>query len=145
MERRKKRRRSVSTPHFEPKNRHRGPADVNVGASEGYVLKGRFWISKGESNFLAYGRITLLERIKQYGSISRAAKSMEMSYRHAWELVESMNTLASKPLVVTSTGGRGGGGARLTAEGEKMIRLFWEIHKELSEFFQRKQKILKDL
>ena len=66
---------------------------------------GRVWIDGSEGTFLGYGRIVLLERIRQYGSITQAAKSMEMSYRHAWELVDSMNRQARKPLVETASGG----------------------------------------
>ncbi|MGR3309991.1 MAG: winged helix-turn-helix domain-containing protein [Candidatus Brocadiales bacterium] len=86
------------------------------------------WIAKKGETFLGYGRIVLLERIKEYGSITRAAKSMDMSYRHAWELVESMNRQAGTPLVETVTGGKGGGGAFLTPMGEKAITIFWNIY-----------------
>jgi molybdate transport system regulatory protein len=142
---RRKRRRPASRPHFDPKKRDREPPDACAGDAAGYVLKGRFWINKGDAGFLAHGRITLLERIKASGSISGAARSMEMSYRHAWELVESMNRAAPRPLVETATGGKGGGGARLTPEGEKMIRLFWKIQAELSAFFRKKQEWLDSL
>ncbi len=97
-----------------------------------YNIKGRMWIAKGEETFLGYGRIVLLERIKKFGSITKAAKSMKMSYRHAWELVESMNCQADTPLVETATGGKGGGGASLTPLGEKAITIFWEIYKEFN-------------
>jgi len=63
-------------------------------------INGRIWISKKEETFLGYGRVVLLERIKDYGSITKAAKSMGMSYRNAWELVASMNKLSEKPLIV---------------------------------------------
>jgi len=53
--------------------------------------------------------------------ISKAAKSMEMSYKHAWDLVQSMNRLSPVPLVVTATGGKDGGGAQLSEAGEKAI------------------------
>ena len=90
------------------------------------------WIARGEETFLGYGRIVLLERIKEYGSITRAAKSMGMSYRHAWELVESMNRQASALLVETATGGKGGGGAFITPMGEKAITVFWDIYNKFN-------------
>ncbi len=89
-----------------------------------YRLHGRVWIEGPEGTFLGYGRVTLLERIREHGSISAAARSMNMSYRHAWDLVDSMNRQAPAPLVVSQTGGRGGGGARLTSTGEAAIALF---------------------
>ncbi len=97
-----------------------------------YNVKGRMWIAKGDETFLGYGRIVLLERIKEYGSITKAAKSMDMSYRHAWELVEAMNRQAGSPLVETTTGGKGGGGAFITPMGEKAITAFWEVYKEFN-------------
>ena len=59
------------------------------------------------------GKIELLEHIATFGSISAAARGMEMSYKHAWDLVEDMNRVFGKPLVAAQTGGRKGGGARL--------------------------------
>lgn len=103
------------------------------------------WIAKGEETFLGYGRIVLLERIKEYGSITRAAKSMGMSYRHAWELVESMNRQAGAPLVETATGGKGGGGAFITPVGEKAITTFWEIYKEFNRYLASLSKHLFEL
>ena len=100
-------------------------------------LHGRIWIDGPEGTFLGYGRIVLLERVHQFGSITQAAKSMDMSYRHAWELVDSMNRQASYPLVEASTGGKGGGGARLTREGEKAISLFWKLHADFQSFLTK--------
>jgi molybdate transport system regulatory protein len=103
-------------------------------------IGGRIWIDGSEGTFLGYGRIVLLERIREYGSITKAAKSMEMSYRHAWELVDSMNRQASKPFVESATGGRSGGGAKLTKEGEKAIILFWELYADFQKYIKRQQR-----
>ena len=77
--------------------------------------------------------------------VPQAARSMAMSYRHAWELIESMNRLAPAPLVETSTGGKGGGGTKLTPEGEKTIKLFRKMHRELLDFFRKKEKLMRKL
>lgn len=79
----------------------------------------------------------MLDRIKRYGSISKAAKSMEMSYRHAWELVDSMNSRGGRPLVITAIGGKNGGGTRVTADGEKAVKTFWDLYKKLAEFLEK--------
>jgi len=105
-------------------------------------LHGRIWIDGNEGTYLGYGRIVLLERIREYGSITKAAQSMEMSYRHAWELIDSMNRQAKKPLVESATGGKGGGGARLTYEGEKALKLFWKFYADFQDFLGREEKIL---
>ncbi len=65
---------------------------------------------------------------------------MEMSYRHAWELVDSMNRQSPKPLVEAATGGNNGGGARLTHEGEKALRLFWQFFSDFQDFLAREEK-----
>jgi molybdate transport system regulatory protein len=105
-------------------------------------LRGRIWIDGPEGTFLGYGRIVLLERIREYGSITQAAKSMDMSYRHAWELVDSMNRQAPGPLVEAATGGKGGGGARLTEDGEKAINIFWKLHADFQTFLVEEEKAL---
>ncbi len=103
-------------------------------------IHGRIWIDGVEGTFLGYGRIVLLERIRDHGSITRAAKSMAMSYRHAWELVDSMNRQAAKPLVELATGGRDGGGAHLTEEGQKAIALFWELYADFQTYLKRQER-----
>lgn len=107
-----------------------------------FTCRGRIWVGGREGTFLGYGRIVLLERIREYGSITKAAKSMDMSYRHAWELVDSMNRQASKPFVETASGGKGGGGTRLTEAGEKAISLFWKFYGDFQKFLEKEEKIL---
>ena len=103
----------------------------------GFVCRGRIWIENNGETFLGFGRIALLERIQEYGSISKAARSMEMSYKHAWDLIDSMNRQSPKPLVVTSKGGKGGGGAVLTEAGKKAIKYFTDLHARLATFLEQ--------
>lgn len=70
------------------------------------------------------GKAELLERIRETGSISAAGRDMAMSYKRAWMLVEEMNTAFRAPLVDSTRGGTGGGGARLTAAGEEVLRRY---------------------
>lgn len=101
---------------------------------DNYQLHGRLWIEGPDGAFLGYGRVVLLERIREHGSISAAARSMGMSYRHAWKLVDSMNGRSRKPVVELSTGGRGGGGATLTAAGARAIDCFWSAYADFNRF-----------
>lgn len=87
-------------------------------------LDGRFWITGQGHNMAGAGRVDLLKRIKSEGSISAAAKQMEMSYKAAWDSVNVMNKLWSSPLVERTTGGRHGGGTILTKSGEEFIELY---------------------
>ena len=73
---------------------------------------------------LGPGKITILESIRDGGSISRAARDMGMSYRSAWLLVDSMNSQFREPVVNTATGGSGGGSATLTEFGKSVVRRY---------------------
>jgi len=108
-------------------------------------LRGHIWIEGSEGTFLGYGRIALLERIREYGSITKAAKALEMSYRRAWVLIDSMNRQVPRPYVVTAAGGKKGGGTLLTEEGERAIALFWEIHEDFQKFLSGKDLAVRDI
>lgn len=119
---------------------HRKTTHPRKGQKSSPGLRGRLWIDGAEGTFLGYGRTILLERIREHGSITQAARSMKMSYRHAWELVDSMNRQATKPLVESAAGGKGGGGAHLTEEGERAIGLFWELYADFQKYLKQRQK-----
>jgi molybdate transport system regulatory protein len=70
------------------------------------------------------GKISLLEHIGASGSLSQAARELRMSYRRAWQLLESLNGCFREPVAITSRGGRGGGGAILTGLGRQLIGLY---------------------
>jgi molybdate transport system regulatory protein len=70
------------------------------------------------------GKAELVTRIGQTGSISAAARAMGMSYRRAWQLVEALNDDYAEPVVTTAVGGTMGGGARVTAFGNRLVDLF---------------------
>ena len=73
------------------------------------------------------GKIALLEAIRSTGSISAAARSIGMSYRRAWLLVEEVNRSLREPAVMAETGGAGGGGAVVTPVGERVVGLYRAI------------------
>lgn len=107
-----------------------------------YHLRGRIWIEGPDGTFLGYGRVILLERIQDYGSISGAARSMKMSYRHAWKLVDSMNRQSRTPVVEKTTGGLGGGGAVLTEAGERAIDCFWTAYRDFKNYLKERSQAL---
>jgi molybdate transport system regulatory protein len=111
----------------------------------GFAWRGRLWLEGQEGTFLGYGRVVLLEQIRESGSIAQAAKSMEMSYKHAWDLLESMNRQAGCKLVETSRGGKSGGGARLTPTGERAIAVFWQYHARFQDLLQEMTAQLGDV
>ncbi|KMJ54864.1 hypothetical protein ACG97_00890 [Vogesella sp. EB] len=70
-------------------------------------------------------RIALLRAIREHGSISAAARQCQLSYKAAWQHIDNINNLSPQPLVARLTGGKGGGGTRLTALGEQLLDA-WE-------------------
>ena len=76
---------------------------------------------------LGPGKAELLERIVATGSISAAGRDMGMSYKRAWMLIEDMNAAFQEPLVISTRGGPGGGGAQLTETGQRVLGLYHDI------------------
>lgn len=107
-----------------------------------YTIKSRIWITDGENTFLGEGRIFLLKEIEKHGSISKAAKAMKMSYKKAWQLVNSMNEQAPELLVTPKTGGVGGGGSVLSEAGKRAIEAFSQINKANREYLDVKMNEL---
>lgn len=79
------------------------------------------------------GRADLIEAIGRTGSISAAARDMKMSYRRAWQLVESTNNAFVEPLVVANTGGTGGGGASVTEFGRGVVEHYRAMERKAAE------------
>ena len=78
------------------------------------------------------GKAELIERIAKTGSISAAARAMGMSYRRAWQLVEALNGAFAQPVVLTAVGGTRGGGARVTAFGQRLARAYRAMERKAS-------------
>ena len=76
------------------------------------------------------GKAELLERIDGLGSISAAARQMGMSYRQAWKLIDTMNAVFKEPVVETSQGGPGGGGATLSGVGREVLRCYSALQRK---------------
>lgn len=83
----------------------------------------------GDAIALGPGKIELLEALQKTGSISSAARSMKMSYRRAWLLIDTMNQCFKAPLVSTATGGKGGGGAKLTDLGQSVLMQYQRMER----------------
>jgi molybdate transport system regulatory protein len=84
-------------------------------------------VDLGRGGALGPGKIRLLELIHDRGSISEAGRAMNMSYRRAWLLVDNLNRSFRRPVVSKQTGGRQGGGARLTPWGRRLVERYRAI------------------
>lgn len=97
-----------------------GPPQVNF----------RMRIRRGDTVALGPGKVTLLEAVREHGSISAAARHLGMSYRRAWLLIDELNRSLRAPATHSEQGGASGGGCTLTPVGEKIIALYREIEEE---------------
>jgi molybdate transport system regulatory protein len=91
------------------------------------VARIRLHIHLSPGHSLGPGKVQLLEAVREHGSISAAARSMGMAYRHAWELVDDLNRGFGRPVLAAAPGGRRGGGARLTPFGEEVVSRFRDM------------------
>lgn len=84
----------------------------------------RIRIVFGEAEMIGPGKAELLERIDRTGSIAAAGREMGMSYKRAWELIGTLNAMFRSPVVNSTRGGPGGGGAVLTEAGREVLRYY---------------------
>ena len=96
-------------------------------------VKGSLWITADGESLGGHGRMALLRAVVAHGSITQAAKAFGMSYKAAWDAIDTMNRLAGEPLVERHPGGRGGGSTQLTARGQRLL----ERHAQLDAVHQR--------
>jgi len=93
--------------------------------SASFGVRLRIDLAPGSS--IGPGKIALLERIEASGSLSQAARELGMSYRRAWLLLDDLNHVLGEPVSTASVGGAGGGGARLTEFGRKLIVAYRDV------------------
>lgn len=87
--------------------------------------------------FLGITQIRLLKQVAIDGSINCAAKSLKMSYQHAWHILDKMNLLSPVPIVIRQKGGKDGGGCRISPYGMKLIRTYEKKVGEIIRFLEQ--------
>ena len=103
-----------------------------------------FWLEQDGEVVLSVWRVRLLEAVAETGSISGAARAMDVPYRVAWQKIHEMETQLGHKLVETQTGGRKGGGAVLTTMGAVYVELFSRFSEEARELLEaRYEEIFK--
>ncbi|MGC3961673.1 MAG: LysR family transcriptional regulator [Verrucomicrobiota bacterium] len=103
------------------------PAKARTSANQ---AKTRLRIYHGERIALGPGKVELLSRIGATGSISEAARQMDMSYNRAWLHIQDINKSFKTPLVASLRGGNAGGGAALTDTGKQVLALYQQLEAE---------------
>lgn len=86
-------------------------------------------VDLGPGKAVGPGKIRLLEAIRDSGSISRGGRTLGMSYRRAWMLIDNLNRIFRRPVVTAQPGGKRGGGARLTPFGRTLIAHYRAIER----------------
>ncbi|NBS11331.1 MAG: LysR family transcriptional regulator [Gammaproteobacteria bacterium] len=84
-------------------------------------------ILNDDATLLGPGKVALLEAIQREHSLSKAAKSIGMSYRRAWNLIAELNDAMAEPVISTQTGGHDGGGSVVTESGQALISLYHQL------------------
>jgi molybdate transport system regulatory protein len=92
----------------------------------------RISIKKDGVCFLDPVKTELLNQIGRTGSLNAAAKQLKVSYQHAWTMINEMNSSAPEPLVTKQRGGAHGGGAAITAYGEKILKDYYTIQAQVN-------------
>ncbi len=100
-------------------------------------LHGNIWLGQDASSGMGDLRISLLEQIGECGSITQAAKLVGISYKTAWDALDVMKNLSRDALVESASGGKGGGGSRLTEAGKKLVSTYRLIQHEHERFLSR--------
>jgi molybdate transport system regulatory protein len=98
----------------------------------------RFRIDFAGQTSVGPGKISLLEAIRDSGSLSQGARDIGMSYRRAWLLVESLKQSFREPVTVASKGGKDGGGMQVTEFGAALIRNYRELEREFATLAERR-------
>ncbi|WP_316976708.1 winged helix-turn-helix domain-containing protein [Shumkonia mesophila] len=102
-------------------------------------------VTIGESIAIGPGKIDLLRHVAESRSISAAARTMGLTYKRAWLLIDSLNRGFGKPVLEAAVGGKGGGGARLTPLGEALVARYGELEAKLNETSQAELDALRGL
>jgi molybdate transport system regulatory protein len=99
-----------------------------------FKVTGSLSLGTDAQNLLSDKRIALLEKIGECGSITQAAKGVGLSYKGAWDAVDTMNSMFGEPLVETMKGGKGGGGTQLTVIGIRIVDTYKALLREHQRF-----------
>ena len=110
--------------------------------NKSFTVNGSIWIECNGERFFGPGPVELLERIADTGSISQAAKQMQMSYKKAWEIINMLNTQSAQPLVITQAGGNSGGGSIITSEAKEIIAWHQSLRERFKAFLKKETEEL---
>jgi len=107
-----------------------------------FRINGSLWIECGGKKYFGPGPMELLEKIQETGSINKAVKEMNMSYKKALEIINRLNHNSAKPFVETQAGGKQGGGSVISPEAKKLILYYSSLRKKFTAFLEKQTSLL---
>jgi molybdate transport repressor ModE-like protein len=113
-------------------------------APEDLEVRSKLWIERDGRVALSDWRVALLLAIDDTGSLAAAAERVGVPYRTAWYKLKDAEARVGFPLVESVSGGAGGGGTRLTAQGRELARRFQEAAQEIAELARRRLQAIKE-
>lgn len=99
-------------------------------------VRGALWLARDGESIAGHGRVELLKAVVEQGSITQAAKAFGMSYKAAWDAINTMNERSATPVVERSAGGKGGGRTQVTEFGRRLIERYDQVHDVHRRFLQ---------
>jgi molybdate transport repressor ModE-like protein len=96
----------------------------------------KFWLETEDCYAFGQGSFKLLKGIEEKGTLKAVATDLNMSYRHAWGIIQEIEEKIGKPIIVTHRGGKiGGGGTELTQTGKDLLQAYRRIESDLDQIF----------
>tara|TARA_Y100001949_G_C15917040_1_gene299494 strand:- start:247 stop:582 length:336 start_codon:yes stop_codon:yes gene_type:complete len=105
-------------------------------------LRFRCWVDDDGEKFFGPGPAQLLAYIDEEGSLAKAAKRMNMSYKKAWDLVSTLNSRGSEPYVISQKGGQKGGGAELTSKGKEVLTAYQSLVNQIASIISKEKELI---
>ena len=103
-------------------------------------VKSKIWLEEQSGLIFGSGRACIVRAVADTGSISKAAIKLGMSYRRVWSYIRSAEERLGASLFIKTKGGKGGGGAVLTAFAKDLVIKFEKLDKEVSSFADQRFK-----
>jgi len=100
-------------------------------------IRARIWVEENGENLFGDGKIALLETIDKHGSLNKAVKEFGMSYLHAEKKIRSLEARLDMKLIITSIGGKGGGGTQLTEDAKNLVNTYNRFRSSVDSLMER--------
>jgi molybdate transport system regulatory protein len=103
-------------------------------------VRSKVWLEKDGRLCFGAGKAGILRAVEETGSLSEAARKLEMSYRHAWTSIRAAEERLGRPLLVRRRGGKEKGGASLTGYAKELLRRFEKVDRDVRAFAARRYR-----